>query len=104
MTAIMYCSSFIFCTALTDQNTDCSSLHSSSGSSGDGTFHTEADFASAVAHAAELSGLTVVGTTVCDPNSKASKSREINNYFCISLCHHIGIDTANYISLKYGQF
>ena len=62
-----------FSAGLTDQNTDCSSLHSSSDSSGDGTFHTEADFASAVAHAAELSGLTVVGTTVCDPNIKASK-------------------------------
>lgn len=56
----------------TDQcNTDGSSVRSSS--SGDGTFLSEADFASAVAKAAEMSGLTVVGTTVCDLNNKASE-------------------------------
>lgn len=55
--------------SVTDQsNTDGSSLRSSAASSSDGSFLTEADFASAVAKAAELSGLTVVGTTVCDPN------------------------------------
>lgn len=56
--------------SVTDQsNTDCSSARSSAASSSDGSFLTEADFASAVAKAAELSGLTVVGTTVSDPNT-----------------------------------
>ena len=41
----------------------------SSISSSDGSFFAEADFASAVAKAAELSGLTVVGSTVSDPNA-----------------------------------
>ena len=58
----------------TDQcNSDSSSVHSSGASSGDGAFLNEEDFASAVAKAAEISGLTVVGTTVCDLNNKASK-------------------------------
>ncbi|KAH3730903.1 hypothetical protein DPMN_056902 [Dreissena polymorpha] len=59
----------------TDQNTDCSSVNSSTGGSGSGdsTFLTEEDFASAVARAAELSGLTVVGTTVSDPDQKSSR-------------------------------
>ncbi|XP_060067917.1 roundabout homolog 1-like isoform X3 [Ylistrum balloti] len=56
--------------SVTDQsNTDCSSVRSSAASSSDGSFLTEADFASAVAKAAEMSGLTVVGTTVCDPKT-----------------------------------
>ena len=51
---------------------DCSSLHSSPSSSEDGEeqFLTEQDFASAVAKAAVMSGLTVVGTTVSDPSPK----------------------------------
>lgn len=52
-----------------NSNTSCSSIRSSAASSSDGSFLTEADFASAVAKAAELSGLTVVGTTVCDPKA-----------------------------------
>jgi len=66
-----------------DQATDCSSVHSSSASDGDGTFCTEEDFVSAVARAAEMSGLTVVGTTVCDPNQKSS--RWIDMYCCLGL-------------------
>lgn len=73
----MYNGLYIHIAGLTDQHTDCSSVHSSSGSSGDGTFLTEADFASAVAHAAELSGLTVVGSTVCDPQHKSSSHSKI---------------------------
>ncbi|KAL5019774.1 hypothetical protein ScPMuIL_002666 [Solemya velum] len=62
--------------SVTDQsNTDGSSLRSSAASSSDGSFLTEADFASAVAKAAELSGLTVVGTTVCDPNKPGKRHR-----------------------------
>ena len=34
---------------------------------------TDADFASAVARAAELSGMTVVGTTVTDPKANGKK-------------------------------
>ena len=50
---------------------DCSSLHSSSYSSEDGEqFLNEEDFASAVAKAAVMSGLTVVGTTVSDPSPR----------------------------------
>ncbi|XP_053408441.1 roundabout homolog 2-like isoform X2 [Mercenaria mercenaria] len=55
---------------------DCSELHSSSSNvseEGDNQFLNEEDFASAVARAAELSGLTVVGTTVSDPNPKQGK-------------------------------
>ncbi|XP_060573508.1 roundabout homolog 1-like isoform X3 [Ruditapes philippinarum] len=62
-------------TGNTDHNTDCSSVQSSTCSSGDGTFLTEEDFASAVARAAEMSGLTVIGTTVCDPSNKSKKER-----------------------------
>lgn len=52
---------------------DCSDIHSSSSNvsdEGDNQFLNEEDFASAVARAAELSGLTVVGTTVCDSTPK----------------------------------
>ena len=37
--------------------------------SSDSSFPPDADFASAVARAAELSGMTVVGTTVTDPKA-----------------------------------
>lgn len=78
---------FYFLAANTDQcNSDCSSVHSSSGSSGEGSFLTEADFASAVAKAAEMSGLTVVGTTVCDLNNKASKLL-LDLKFCTFACN-----------------
>ncbi|XP_069115419.1 roundabout homolog 2-like isoform X2 [Argopecten irradians] len=63
--------------SVTDQsNTDCSSVRSSAASSSDGSFLTEADFASAVAKAAEMSGLTVVGTTVCDPKTGKPVKRQ----------------------------
>lgn len=63
--------------SVTDQsNTDCSSARSSAASSSDGSFLTEADFASAVAKAAELSGLTVVGTTVSDLNTGKQAKRQ----------------------------
>ena len=44
-----------------------------SGLSSDGSLPTDADFASAVARAAELSGMTVVGTTVTDPKANGKK-------------------------------
>ncbi|XP_074652332.1 roundabout homolog 2-like isoform X2 [Tubulanus polymorphus] len=47
-----------------NSNSDVPSARSSLASSSDGSFLTEADFATAVAKAAELSGLTVVGSTV----------------------------------------
>lgn len=54
----------------TDQcNTEDSSEHSSCHSDSDEAFLNEADFASTVAKAAEMSGLTVVGSTVTDPNA-----------------------------------
>ena len=56
-----------------DNNSDNNSSHSSAVSSSDESFFAEADFASAVAKAAEMSGLTVVGSTVCDPNSGKEK-------------------------------
>jgi hypothetical protein len=49
------------------------SQNSSGVSSSDESFLAEADFASAVAKAAEQSGLTVVGTTVTDPNAGKDK-------------------------------
>ncbi|XP_048254248.1 roundabout homolog 2-like isoform X2 [Haliotis rufescens] len=57
--------------SVTDQsNTSCSSLRSSAASSSEGSFlAAETDFATAVARAAELSGMTVVGTTVSDPKN-----------------------------------
>ncbi|KAK7106182.1 hypothetical protein V1264_017468 [Littorina saxatilis] len=42
-------------------------------SSDDSAFPPDADFASAVARAAELSGMTVVGTTVSDPKANGGK-------------------------------
>ena len=59
-----------------DNSDDCSSVHSSGATSSDGSFLAEADFASAVAKAAELSGLTVVGSTVTDPNAGKERERE----------------------------
>ena len=64
---------------------DCSSLHSSCSSNEsvddvEGQFLNEEDFASAVAHAAVMSGLTVVGTTVSDPSPKPG--RWIINKLC----------------------
>ena len=56
--------------------TDVSSGRSSGGSSSDASFLAEADFASAVAKAAELSGLTVIGSTVHDPNAGRERERE----------------------------
>ncbi|XP_062583892.1 roundabout homolog 1-like [Saccostrea cucullata] len=54
----------------TDQcNTEDSSDHSSCHSDSDEAFLNEADFAETVAKAAEMSGLTVVGSTVSDPNA-----------------------------------
>ncbi|XP_061183722.1 roundabout homolog 1-like isoform X2 [Saccostrea echinata] len=54
----------------TDQcNTEDSSDHSSCHSDSDEAFLNEADFASTLAKAAEMSGLTVVGSTVSDPNA-----------------------------------
>ena len=58
-----------------NSDTNCSSNRSRSSSS-DGSFFAEADFASAVAMAAELSGLTVVGSTVMDPNAGRERERE----------------------------
>jgi L-asparaginase/Glu-tRNA(Gln) amidotransferase subunit D len=53
-----------------------SSVRSSAASSSDGSFFAEADFASAVAKAAELSGLTVVGSTVMDLNASKEKVKK----------------------------
>lgn len=57
-------------------DSDNNSSHSSVVTSSDESFlAAEADFASAVAKAAEMSGLTVVGSTVSDP--KAGKDQGI---------------------------
>ena len=45
-------------------------------------FLADADFAVAVARAAELSGLTVVGSTVTDPNTQREKGRSDNTLHC----------------------
>jgi len=59
-----------------NSDTNCSSVRSSGASSSDASFLAEADFASAVAKAAELSGLTVIGSTVHDPNAGRERERE----------------------------
>ena len=46
-----------------------SDRHSSVSESSDGSFFTDADFASAVAAAAQNSGIQVVGSTVTDPRT-----------------------------------
>ena len=52
-------------------------------SSSEGSFVAEVDFASAVTRAAELSGLTVVGSVVSqDPNSDVN-SQKGGHYICI---------------------
>ncbi|XP_076330516.1 roundabout homolog 1-like isoform X6 [Tachypleus tridentatus] len=54
----------------TDQsNSSCTSARSSSVSSSDGYFYAEADFASAVARAAQNAGYMVDGTTVTNPTT-----------------------------------
>ncbi len=58
-----------------NSDSNCSSVHASGADSSDGSFFAEADFASAVAKAAELSGLTVVGSTVIDPNAGREKEK-----------------------------
>lgn len=56
--------------AANDSDANCSSLRSSEGSEEEvASFLPDADFASAVAKAAQLSGLTVVGSTVTDPTA-----------------------------------
>ena len=61
-----------------NSNSSCSSDdRTSAASSSDGSFFTEADFASAVAKAAELSGLTVVGSTVSDPKGIMEKGEHV---------------------------
>ena len=59
-------------------------------------FLADADFAVAVARAAELSGLTVVGSTVTDPNTQREKGRSDNTLHreaekkeSISFCLHL---------------
>lgn len=54
------------------RTTDCPTPESSVNGEGDGSI-SDADFASAVARAAELSGMTVVGTTVTDPKAGVGK-------------------------------
>ncbi|XP_076457798.1 roundabout homolog 2-like isoform X2 [Babylonia areolata] len=55
------------------RTTDCPTPESSvNGEAGDGSI-SDTDFASAVARAAELSGMTVVGTTVTDPKANARR-------------------------------
>lgn len=57
--------------SVTDRsNSSCTSARSSAASSSDGSFYTEADFASAVARAAESAGLRVDGSVVTDPGKR----------------------------------
>ena len=62
--------------ALIDSDNDVSSDKASSDSSDpEAAFLADADFAVAVARAAELSGLTVIGSTIVDPNIQREKGR-----------------------------
>ena len=64
-------------TALIDS--DVSSEKASSDSSDpEAAFLADADFAVAVARAAELSGMTVIGSTVVDPNTHREKGWTIH--------------------------
>ena len=68
-----------------NSNSSCSSDdRTSAASSSDGSFFTEADFASAVAKAAELSGLTVVGSTVSDPKGIMEKGEHVRVCFMVA--------------------
>ncbi|XP_041372950.1 roundabout homolog 2-like isoform X3 [Gigantopelta aegis] len=60
-----------------NRTTDCPTPDSSVNGEGDGSL-SETDFATAVARAAELSGMTVVGTTVTDP--KAGKDKKYRKH------------------------
>ena len=51
-----------------------SDRHSSVSESSEGSFFTDADFASAVAAAAQNSGMQVVGSTVTDPRTGKTPS------------------------------
>jgi len=56
-------------------DSDAGSSMRSSVASSEGSFQAEVDFASAVAKAAQLSGLTVVGSTVTDPSSGRDREK-----------------------------
>ncbi|XP_022253078.1 roundabout homolog 1-like isoform X4 [Limulus polyphemus] len=63
-------------TSTTDQsNSSCTSARSSSVSSSDGYFYAEADFASAVARAAQNAGYMVDGTMVTNPTNGLGKKQ-----------------------------
>ena len=59
--------------ALIDSDDVSSEKASSDSSDAEAAFLADADFAVAVARAAELSGLTVIGSTVVDPNTQREK-------------------------------
>ena len=64
-------------------DSDVSSEKASSDSSDpEAAFLADADFAVAVARAAELSGMTVVGSTIVDPNIREKGAQ---NYLCYSI-------------------
>ncbi len=50
-------------------STNSSNRDSCGSTSSDGSFYTDADFASAVAAAAESAGMQVVGSTIVDPKN-----------------------------------
>ncbi|XP_067137945.1 roundabout homolog 1-like isoform X3 [Centruroides vittatus] len=60
--------------SVTDQsNSSCTSARSSAASSTDGSFYTDADFASAVARAAQNAGFRVDGSLIIDPSNVEKK-------------------------------
>ncbi|XP_072048618.1 uncharacterized protein [Amphiura filiformis] len=62
-------------------STNSSNRDSCGSTSSDGSFYTDADFASAVAAAAESAGMQVVGSTIVDPkNGKKPKTRKSRNH------------------------
>ena len=64
-----------------------SSPHSSDES--DASFLADTDFAVAVAKAAELSGLTVIGSTVVDPNAGKEREKGAGSSLPPSLPHYL---------------
>jgi len=61
--------------ALIDSDDVSSEKASSDSSDSEAAFLADADFAVAVARAAELSGLTVIGSTIVDPNTQREKGQ-----------------------------
>ena len=88
-------------------STNSSNRDSCGSTSSDGSFYTDADFASAVAAAAESAGMQVVGSTIVDPSKNGKilgrihKNEQLLDWpFTRLLLESLYIKTSNYLQVK----